>query len=54
MAFILTIVLLALAGAGLTVAGVYLLAGLGWAAIAAGAFTIAAAGLMTRGLAPRG
>ncbi len=54
MPFVLAIMILATLGAALIVSGVYLLLGTGSASVAAGLFCLAAAGLMTRGLTPRG
>jgi len=54
MAYVATIVLMALLGAALVVAGVHLLLGLGSACVAGGLFLLAAAALMTRGLPSRG
>lgn len=44
----------AVAGAAGIVAGVAILAGPGWALIASGAFLIASAALITRGMSPNG
>ena len=49
---LLLVYLLALSGAGLSVAGVFMIFGIGWACIAAGAFLIAAASILARGLTP--
>lgn len=51
---ILAIVLLALFGAASIVAGVYLLAGPGWALIGAGLFCVLAALALRMGLKPNG
>lgn len=48
------VLLLLLIGAGQLVAGVYLLAGIGWAAIALGVSTIAFAIILSRGLSANG
>ncbi len=45
---------LALVGVGLAIAGVYLLAGLAWALIAAGAALVGLAELLRRGMTPNG
>ena len=44
------ILALAVAGAGMVVAGVAVLAGAGWAMVAAGAFLLGAASFLRRGL----
>lgn len=44
----------ALCGSVSIVAGVAILAGAGWAMVAGGAFMIAAAGYITKGLTPNG
>jgi hypothetical protein len=44
----------ALSGAACVVAGVALLAGMGWSLMAAGAFLIASAAFITKGLTPNG
>jgi hypothetical protein len=54
MSYVKTIVLMAMVGALLIVAGVHLLLGLGSACVAGGLFLLASAALMTRGLPSRG
>lgn len=44
------LLLLLLSGAGMTVGGVYMLAGPGWALLAGGAFALVLAGLLKRGM----
>jgi len=54
MSYVKTIVLMAMLGVLLVVAGVHLLLGSGSTCVAGGLFLLAAAALMTRGLSPRG
>lgn len=44
----------AMTGAAAIVGGVFVLAGLGWALVAAGAFLIAASAFITKGMSPNG
>ncbi|MCH2219308.1 MAG: hypothetical protein MK097_03140 [Dechloromonas sp.] len=48
------IILLALVGAGLLVAGTFLLAGIGYALVLSGLLFLSAAALVSRGLTPNG
>jgi len=48
------VVVLAVAGAGVMVAGVCLVAGAGWGMVLAGGFLLAAASFLTRGMKANG
>jgi hypothetical protein len=54
MRLVVLIVFLGLLGAGLTTGGVFVLFGLGWALLAAGAFALIAAAICRNGLTPHG